>query len=275
MIAGKWLQLISWTTIGFILFVSIRYLFEEVIYLHLLGHGNYYLSIGEYIWNNLWWYALPLIMTSVIIYSVERNIQSQKEQMILQQEKTVAELSFLRSQINPHFLFNTLSFLHTEAFQRDPELADMILKVSDILRYSVESTKAGKRAIRQEVKLIYDYIDIFKKRFEGRCFINFNVSGDDQSQLIEPLLLIPFVENAFKHGSFSDADHPININLSISKNELRFHLQNQIKKQIKDTGSGIGVKNVKRRLEVLYPGKHELNITANSNDYEVILSLRL
>lgn len=269
-------QLVSGIAIGLLIFPVVRFLIEEVIYLHIFGSGNYTDPVSWfYLNNNLWWYSLPTVSTSALVYLFEKSQQDSKEQLELQKEKTNAELAYLRSQINPHFLFNTFHFLHTEAFEKDPELADLILKVSNILRYSVESTKEGKRTVAKEMELINNYIDIFKKRYENRCFINFDYSGNGEEKLIEPLLLVPFVENAFKHGQFSDSNFPIEVSLNINDNQLIFHIRNKIKNQHKDPGHGIGIENVKRRLEVLYPRQHELHINSDTNNYEVILTLQL
>ncbi len=271
----RWLPMILWIAIGCLLFTVGRYFIEEMVYDALFGFHNYIDPTAWFYLSDNLWRILPYTFASALVFLLERGNTIQKNQLQLQQEKTTAELAFLRSQINPHFLFNTLSFLHTEAFQRDPELANTILKVSDILRYSVESTKEGKRSVAQELQLINNYIAIFRKRFDGRCYVDLQVDGEGQQQLVEPLLLIPFVENAFKHGMFSDSEHPIQIKLQLAIHSLTFTISNRIKRQTKDPSSGIGIENVRRRLEVLYPEKHQLDISTSNDDFKVVLSLQL
>lgn len=272
---GKWLNLIWCILVLIGLFIGFRFFVEEIIYQVFFGFGNYYdPEFFTYIADN-WWRPLPVIMASIIAYFLKQSDADKRNQLLLEQEKTAAELSFLRGQVNPHFLFNTLHFLHTEAFRKDPELADTILQVSDILRYSIESVKDSKRKISQEIKLINNYIDIFKKRYAGQCYVEFSVSGDGLEQLVEPLLLIPFVENAFKHGKFSDEANPILFTLDVQNGKMKFDLKNKVKQQIKDKSSGIGVENVQRRLNLLYPNRHELSVNTSKEDYQLHLTLQL
>lgn len=273
----KWVPLIIGLLLSILVFCATRFLIQEFLGLHFLGGQNYnpkLLSVSFYLIDN-WFRPLPIILASAFVYLFEAHNTNETEQQLLKQEKTDAELAFLRGQINPHFLFNSLHLIHTEAFEKDPELAGTILKVSDVLRYSVESEKAGKRTIQQEIDLMKDYIDIFKKRFDGKCFVNFKFEGNYNQQKIEPLLLIPFVENALKHGQFSDPNNPIQIHLKTEKGMVFFNTQNTIKRQTKDASSGVGVQNVRRRLEVLYPKQHELKIIEELESYKVDLRINL
>ena len=273
----QWVPLAFGILASLLFFCGLRFFLHEVVSRLVMGFGNYnpkLLTLSYYISDN-WFRPIPIVIASAIIYLFEAHNKNQKEQQLLQQEKTAAELAFLRGQVNPHFLFNTLHLLHTEAFEKDPALAATILQVSDILRYSVDSAKAEKRTIGQEINLMENYIDIFKKRFENRCFINFEVIGHEKEQLIEPLLLIPFVENALKHGIFSDPKNPIEIILNLEQGKLFFQTSNLIKRQTKDASSGVGIENVRRRLNVLYADKHDFQIKETVDTYEINLSLQL
>jgi hypothetical protein len=256
-------------------FIGLRYSVQEVLFRALFGFGNYYnTDILPYFLDNLWRGFTPFLGGLVFFLLDEKN-KSTQAQAQLATERNSAELAFLRTQLNPHFLFNTLSFLHTQAFVVDQKLADTILKLSEVLRYSIQSSTDEKVSIKEEIQLLNNYIDIFRQRFEGACFINFEVEGTDLYQRIEPLLLMPFIENAFKHGVHTDPDRPIEAKLQIEGGRLIFNCKNEIKRQTKDPGSGIGLENVKRRLNLLYPDQHELNISEDKDTFSIVLSVAL
>ncbi len=261
--------------VGVVSFIIVRYLIQEVSFDYFFGFKNY---VSDSFWyfalDNLW-RGFMAVVAGAFIYLVERRIQNEKMQLQLRQEKTEAELSNLRSQINPHFLFNTLSFLHAEAYVVDPQLADTILKLSDVLRHAMDSSSAKTLPISDEVNLLKNYIGIFEKRFEGKCFVDFKYENNGNDLLIEPLLLLPFVENAFKHGVVSNKDNPLQINLKVNVDKLIFRCQNKINNHQKDPGSGIGIENVKKRLSLLYPDKYDLQLNENDDTFEVKLELKL
>ncbi len=273
----RWWKFVSFLLLGILLFIGSRYFLQEVFNWHVFGFTNYNpnrVTLLYYLRDN-WFRPIPVILGSAFVFLFEVNQENQKQQLILQQEKTAAELAFLRGQINPHFLFNTLNLIHTEAFSKDPELAETIQKISGILRYAVDSSASGKRTIIEEINLLKDYIAIFKKRFENNCFVNFEIKGSGTEQQIEPLLLIPFVENAFKHGQFSDPNNSINFVLETKTGYLTFESSNKVKRQVKDLTSGVGIENVRKRLNVLYPDKHTFVIENNPTNYKVSLALEL
>lgn len=206
---------------------------------------------------------------------LEKNNRKEKEHAQLQKEKAEAELAYLRTQLNPHFLFNSLNILYTQAFQLDEKLSNTILKFSDILRYSLQKSKANRSSIQEEMQLAQNYIELFKERFSGRCFVEVMQSGEHRDYMIEPLLIIPFIENAFKHGRFTDPAHPIRFSWEVKNRQFIFRSVNQIKSGSKDVGTGIGLNNVRKRLELLYPDRHELVITEKENIFEVVLRLKL
>ncbi len=270
---GNKLKVILGTVMGLIFFITFRHILEEKVFEAVFGFGNYRN-------DDLWYYFLDNVNRaifvggcSLVVALLENKYQLETDYLQVINEKSEAEMSMLRSQLNPHFLFNTLSFLHTKTFKLDPELADTVLKLSDMLRYSLQSSKADKVAIKSEIELLENYIAIFQNRFAGKFFVNFEVIGSQLQQRIEPLLLIPFVENTFKHGILSDADTPAAIKLEILDGQFRFSCQNKINNYQKDPGSGIGLENVKRRLKLLYPERHELKISEEDAIFSVELML--
>ncbi len=261
--------------LGVAFFIGFRFFVQEILLEITLGIDNYKIKDFNFYVNDNYYRAIPPIATSAIVFLIENKNELDRQRAELQQEKKKAELDFLRSQLNPHFLFNTLSYLYTEAFIVDQNLANNILTLSDILRYSLQSSKDESKTIAEEIKLLQNYISIFNNRFEGKCFVDMKVEGHALNQKIEPLLLIPFIENAFKHGVVSDKNNPLIILLKVEDKHLEFHSNNIINQHKKDPGSGIGLQNVKRRLELLYPSKHELNITETNNRFHVTMKIQL
>lgn len=260
---------------GVSLFVLTRYFVQELLFDWLFGFTNYYNRTFYYfVWDNLWRGFLP-VMAGTAVFLIERKVSNDKIQLQLQKEKTEAELANLRAQINPHFLFNTMSFLHTEAYLVSPELAETILQLSDVMRHSVESSKEEKVSLAREVQLLQNYIGLFEKRFADRCFIQFSSQIEQPEILLEPLLFLPFVENAFKHGQFNDPKAPIRAEIHQRNKKLTFICFNTIGSKQKDPGSGIGLENVKKRLQLLYPNRHQLQIDKSDSIFKVTLELEL
>jgi len=180
----------------------------------------------------------------------------------LQVEKRDAELQFLRAQIHPHFLFNTLNNLYGLALQKSPHTPDGILRLSGLLDFILYECNAERIPLEKEIKLIGDYIELERLRFGSRLHLEFVHDNPPDSILIAPLLLLPFVENAFKHGA-SATNEPvaIRIRLQVPHNRLFFQVENSKPgKQIaRENGSkGIGLRNVETRLHLLYPGRYHL-----------------
>ncbi len=196
--------------------------------------------------------------------------------------KQQAELDLLKSQVNPHFLFNTLNSIYSLAHQKSDKTEDAILKLSQLMRYMIYDTNKNKVALSKEVDYLNDYIELQKLRISKNVSINFEVAENVSHCSIEPMLLIPFVENAFKHGiSYTNAS-TINIRLDVTQKRLRFNVENTCHQQNKEAGtggiksaSGFGLNNIRKRLALLYPNQHSLNISKKNNIHLVELTLQL
>lgn len=199
---------------------------------------------------------------------------NEKERRILANEKLSAELAFLRSQINPHFLFNCLNNIYSLAYQKSDQTAEAVMKLSEIMRYMLYESNDSRVELSKEIRYLENFIELQKLRFKGNAYVELGVSGVEPHQQIVPLILIPFVENAFKHGVSTDPDNPIRIRIAIQENELKLAITNKMSSQNKDETGGIGLINVQRRLDLLYPGKYQLNISDNGV-YSAELSLIL
>jgi ligand-binding sensor domain-containing protein len=212
-----------------------------------------------------------------------RNIQilKQKEEIAHQAKRLKVELDFqnqaseqalLRSQINPHFLFNTLNNIYSLVYQKASNAPEALMKLSEIMRYMLYDTSADMVQLDKEIQYLKSFIELHQLRLKNKDFVSFDIAGDTSGKQIAPMLLIAFIENAFKHGNKSTAAPGIVIQLNCSKNEIRFNIKNS--KNIsspKDSLGGIGLANVKRRLELIYHDKYHLNINDSNDTFEVDL----
>ncbi|GAB2838346.1 sensor histidine kinase [Ferruginibacter profundus] len=194
-------------------------------------------------------------------------------------ENLKTELSLLRSQVSPHFMFNVLNNMVALARKQSDLLEPSLIKLSSLMRYMLYETGEEKVSLEKETEYLQSYIDLQLQRFGKKLVVNVNVLPADKQYDIEPMLLIPFVENAFKHGT-GMIDHPqIDISLKALNNILYFTVQNKYdpaSQEIKDSASGIGLTNVQRRLELLYGNhKHELIINRDNNTFSISLQIHL
>ena len=186
----------------------------------------------------------------------------QQEAIILRRQ---AELSFLRSQINPHFLFNSLNNIYALVYKQSAQSLEALATLSDLLRYIIYDNE-DKVQLQKELEYISKYISLCTVAFEHEIPVSFDVSGNINEVSLAPLLLIPFVENAFKHGDLSVSSKGISINILVNKEKIFFHCLNKVGSQQKDEQGGIGLQNVRRRLDLLYGGKYDLQVY-EENDY--------
>ena len=196
---------------------------------------------------------------------------NQKEKAALQ-----LELSVLKNQINPHFLFNALNVLYSLSINKKEETTQAILQLSDILRYGIYETENEKIPLSKEIELIKNYIDFEKNRSVLNAKINFEHTTE-KDQKIPPMLLLPLIENAFKHGIKSGVQNPfVHIKLIEENNNLSFNISNNfLFNKNKTPYSGIGIQNVKQHLEILFPNQHHLEITSKNEKYSVSLTIEL
>lgn len=202
------------------------------------------------------------------------RLESQQREEALQREKLESELHFLRAQTNPHFLFNTLNNIYALARKQSEATAPVVMKLSKIMRFMLYECTASRIALKDEIQVIQDYIDLEKLRYNERLKVSFETVLEEGSQDIAPLLLLPFVENAFKHGaSETRFDTVIKIDLSLKNGQLIFNIKNT--KDIDGTTEkeGIGLKNVKRQLDLIYGDRHLLTIENQIDAYTVCLKI--
>lgn len=222
---------------------------------------------------------LILMIVFVVAYVIREFLRKLKKEKHIQNEQTLAELNLLKSQISPHFLFNVLNSLYSLSLKKSDETPDVILKLSDILRYSLYETQEREVSVLGEVAIIETYIAIEKMRVAESADISFTHERIDESVKMAPMLLLPLIENAFKHGVDSTVDDSyIRASLQKSGNRLVFACENTFKElKISRTEKigGIGIQNIRKRLELLYPGRHQLNISSENGIYRVTVLILL
>ena len=246
---------------------------------YTLGYasGNKIVDILPFIRPLVLNYQIPA--TAIAIYMFKRWYLIQQYTLNLQNEKLESELKLLKSQIHPHFLFNTLNNLYALTLKKSDKAPDMVIQLSNLLEYSLYSGKEEEVELNEELKQLNGYIDLEKLRYGKRLNIKTDIPEQHDGLMIAPLLLLPFVENSFKHGASNDIISPfIEISANITDGRLYFKVRNSylpVSGKQDKYKEGIGLNNVKRRLELLYAGKHELIIHQQDHVFEVHLILEL
>jgi sensor histidine kinase YesM len=216
-----------------------------------------------------------LMLVISFITSILLSVNNQLRK--IEKEKLSAQLSSLKSQINPHFLFNTLNSIYVTAIEKSPVTAEMVQKLSEMMRYTMKDTQNDYVPIEEELQYIQNYIDLQKVRLDENIKLKYNVTGTVREQKIAPMLIIPFIENAFKHGVNGEEDSDLNINVVINDDEIHLLVENnkvQVQKGTTES-SGLGIENTRSRLQMLYPNNYQLQIEDSILRFVVSLRIRL
>jgi len=263
------------------------------IYMILYSYGSYlwrllgiqlhvYTALRDFsdvkhVLENQMAYSMGSVFFFGIIRHVYNYIKLKQAQQLLRIEKQAAELNYLRSQTNPHFLFNTLNNIYSLARDKSDLAPESILRLSKILRFMLYETGGTYIAVEQELKIITDYIALEKLRYDDSLHINFNHDIEDMKQALPPLLLIPLVENAFKHGVSETRTQPyVDIHLSINKRQLAFVVKNPTEAFSGEGGikENIGLSNLRRQLELLFTD-FNLSVQQNGSVFTATLKINL
>lgn len=218
-----------------------------------------------------------VFLVGLVVTSIQEWTKSEETKKEMEREKLNTELSLLKSQINPHFFFNTLNNIYSLAIIKSDETASSILKLSAIMRYVLTETNKPVVPLANEVEFLQNYINLQSVRLTDKVQLNVDIDGEASDKQVAPLLFIAFVENAFKYGVSTVEHSAIDISLQTEGNTIKFISRNRIIKAAKasNINTGIGIANVKRRLELLYPSKHRLVISDNNDLYTVNLEIDL
>lgn len=228
---------------------------------------------SEWIWATLKITLIISIYAMLIRFSIDWfESQKYKDELIKQQQ--ASEIELLRAQINPHFLFNTLNNIYSMVLNKSNEAPDAVMKLSSIMRYMLYDSNTERVSLTKEVEYLNSFIELQQIRIPNKAFVEMNIKGNISDKSIAPMLLIPFVENAFKHGD-RNFEPGISIILQTNENQLLFVVQNYKKSNsasIEESG-GFGLKNIEKRLNLLYKDKHNLIIQNNKETYKIELTL--
>ena len=272
------------------IFLSI---FTGALLLFIIAVARYYIEV--LFWKDIihlpqkemlniheWFYAgLRLSIISgayaILIKFAIDWFDTQKLKAELVNQTQSSELALLRSQVNPHFLFNTLNNIYSLVCKNSPDAPEAIMKLSSIMRYMLYDANTEVVLLEKEIEYLESFIELQKLRIRYKDFVELRIEGEVGNKTIAPMLLIPFVENAFKHGSKSGTLPGIRIHLVTIPYQLLFEVTNHLKKNLlplKDNSGGIGLQNIKRRLEILYPGRYVLETTQENDLYKVKLLIQ-
>ena len=215
------------------------------------------------------------LFISVFVIAVAIKLQSRYKQT--EKEKLAAELAYLKSQINPHFLFNTLNSIYSLALKKSDETANAIVKLSGMMRYNITDAQLDFIEISKEVEYISSYIALQKLRIGETAIVKLEIIGNQNDQVIAPLLLIPFIENAIKYGVNPETDSVISIQIEILNDSIVLMVKNKIVPVhlMDNSKTGTGIDNVMRRLELMYPGAYDLKIDQTEKEYQVNLKIKI
>ena len=224
-------------------------------------------------------YTLAIMV--IVIKLLKKWYKDQQEAKSLEKEKLEAELKFLKSQVHPHFLFNTLNNLYSLTLKKSDNAPEVVLKLSELMSYMLYDTVAKQVSLSKEINYINHYIDLEKIRYGERLDVSFNISGDLSGKMIAPMLLLPFIENSFKHGVSGELETVwVSFDLHVTEDKLVFKVENSKSPEddhlkISSYRSGIGLKNVKRRLDLIYADNYDLKIFDEKDTFLVVLKLKL
>jgi LytS/YehU family sensor histidine kinase len=235
------------------------------------------LMVFSYVLSSVFFIGVALLIAYLTHLRDERKQRKilEAQKMQLEVEKSQANFNFLKAQINPHFLHNTLNFLYAKSLPYSSELSEGILTLSDIMRYALSegNAKDGKAPLKDEIEHVRNVIKINQLRFSNNLNVKFDVEGVVNGATIIPFVLITLVENAFKHGDLKSTEHPIDIALHVNEPQLYFYCRNKKKVGPKELSTGIGLDNIKKRLDLAYGNNYCLKVKDESEFYTTELTI--
>lgn len=274
------LLLIAAMVLGALLTVGFRTFTSNFVFA-LNAEKFYHKDHGIYYFVHILFGELMFILATTFFFILEEWIRLQSITIKLKEienDKTQSELQALKAQINPHFLFNTLNNIYSHSLEKSPKTPEMILKLSSLMSYILYECHEGEVPVSNEIEFVNNYLALEKLRFEDQIDIHLSVSENYTGKKIAPLLFIPFIENAFKHGSSNGKNKKyVEVNIEIERDFIFFNVKNSTDKeraiQQNPKESGIGIENVKKRLALLYPGTSSLAIIDGDDCFEVNLKI--
>lgn len=278
---------LSWQTLGraagglllaLLLLTGVRYGLEFHVFKPLLGFDNYRRNpafTAQWFVENSVRYYFDYVLYGLLYAVIRHHLLTERQRRETEQANTNAELTFLRSQLNPHFLFNTINDIYALVYQKSDAAPGALLKLAELLRYMLHEAPHDRVLLRRELDYLNGLIELQRLGTKDNLCLDYQLQGTLNGQMIAPLLLVPFVENAFKHGMLTNVATPITLHLALTATTLDFRLHNAKQAQQKDQLGGIGLTNVRRRLALLYPARHTLRVADTPTEFQVTLHLDL
>jgi LytS/YehU family sensor histidine kinase len=222
-------------------------------------------------------FIFSIVLRFIMIFLLSLGISTYNRLKQAEQEKLKTELSYLKAQINPHFLFNTLNSIYALSVKKSDATPESITKLSSIMRYVITEATEDYVSIQKEMDYVSAYIELEKLRLTSKVDLQFSVSGPTENNKIAPLIFIPFIENAFKYGVSTSENSKIEISINLKENSLTLNCFNTkpASRQTKKDNTGLGIENSKKRLNLIYPSKHQLSIIETEKEFRVNLVLTL
>ncbi|NIJ52775.1 sensor histidine kinase [Dyadobacter arcticus] len=271
----RYLKYFSLVILSILCYLVVQCLFDYYLYGFIIGpmrNSNWIETLSYNFFSTMWYLALMV--------ALKLSIDWYEQQRILQKilvEKLNAEVNFLRSQVNPHFLFNILNNLYALTLKKSDQAPEVVMKLSEMMEYMLYDSDDPKVALDKEISYLHNYIALERIRYDNNPDISFEVAGNPDGKEIAPLLLLPLLENAFKHGLSKKAENgwlhgKINVNQSV----LEVTVENNKSATLPAEGKGgIGLENLRKRLELLYPASHLLRIDDTKDSFKVFMEIKL
>lgn len=257
-----------------------RYFIYTILLICSVFIGAYLKGYGKGGWygvNKMVFYLIYTTGAGMAAYFLRRSILFRKENDEKEKLQKEMELNYLKEQVNPHFLFNSLNSIYALSREQSPETPEVVMQLSELMRYQLESSKKDTVLLKEELEFIENYLLLEDKRLSNRCTIEFSIEGDVSGLRISPMLLIPFVENAVKHGAQrTNEESTLGVIAKVKNTLLDFSVVNSKPSRISESNrNGMGLENVRRRLQLLYPELNTLKIEDSEKTYYVHLSINL
>jgi hypothetical protein len=272
----------GWAAAGLLLTLGLltagRYSLEFLLFKPLFGFDNYSRNTSFtapwFVENSVRFYV-DYVLYGLLYVFIRHHLLTERRRRDTEQANTTAELTFLHSQLNPHFLFNTLNDIYALVYQKSEAAPGALLKLAELLRYMLHEASQERVPLQRELAYLHGLIELQRLGTKNQLQLDYQLRGPVDGQLIAPLLLVAFVENAFKHGVLTNAAQPLTFHLDLTATALTLRVHNTKQAQQQDQLGGIGLATVRRRLALLYPDRHTLTITDTPTDFQVLLHLSL
>jgi sensor histidine kinase YesM len=276
LLKGKYLQFGAIVLLWFFAGWFLNYLFRAYIFIPIQV-ALHFENIVKEPWMPGSFLGLTLAagITSIIVL-FKYWFKKQQEWLQAEKEKVTAELQLLKAQVHPHFLFNTLNNIYSFSLENSPKTPGLILKLSSLLSYMLYDCKGDEVLLEKEIEIMKNYIDLERERYGNKIEISWSVEGDIKDKYIAPLLMLPFLENGFKHGTSEQLEKPwLSVDISVRHDILKCKIANSKNEYVPFSDNGIGIQNVKKRLAFIYSDKHELKLNDEGDFFVVSLLLEL